>query len=70
MTSHAAVVARHGETTVCGAGAVNRCKLGTMSVAGRSWKAGDVITIDGGSGDVFDGRCRRCRPSSPAISPR
>jgi pyruvate, orthophosphate dikinase len=58
MTSHAAVVARGmGKPCVCGAGSLKiDMKLGTMSVAGKSWRAGDVITIDGASGEVFDGR--------------
>ena len=65
MTSHAAVVARGmGKPCVCGAGALKiDAKLGTMSVAGRTWRAGDVITIDGGSGEVFDGRVPTLPPS-------
>jgi pyruvate,orthophosphate dikinase len=57
MTSHAAVVARGmGKPCVCGAGAVKiDAKAGTMSVAGKTWKAGDVITLDGSTGEVFDG---------------
>ena len=68
MTSHAAVVARGmGKPCVCGAGAVKiDAKLGTMSVAGKTWRAGDVITIDGGSGEVFDGRV----PTLPAGADR
>ena len=64
MTSHAAVVARGmGKPCVCGAGALKiDGKLGTMSVAGKTWRAGDVITIDGGSGEVFDGRVPTLQP--------
>jgi pyruvate,orthophosphate dikinase len=64
MTSHAAVVARGmGKPCVCGAGAVKiDAKLGTMSVAGKVWRAGGVITIDGASGEVYDGRV----PTLPA----
>ena len=64
MTSHAAVVARGmGKPCVCGAGALKiDAKLGTMSVGGRTWRAGDVITIDGGSGEVFDGRVPTLQP--------
>lgn len=64
MTSHAAVVARGmGKPCVCGAGAVKiDAKLGTVSVAGKVWRAGGVITIDGGSGEVYDGRV----PTLPA----
>ncbi len=64
MTSHAAVVARGmGKPCVCGAGAVKiDAKLGTLSVAGRTWRAGDVLTIDGATGEVYDGRV----PTLPA----
>ncbi len=64
MTSHAAVVARGmGKPCVCGAGAVKiDAKLGTMSVAGKTWRAGDIVTIDGSSGEVYDGRV----PTLPA----
>src|SRR5215470_2585703 len=49
MTSHAAVVARGmGTPCVSGAGALRvDYAAGTMSIAGRTFKAGDVITIDG-----------------------
>src|SRR5262250_131997 len=52
MTSHAAVVARGmGKPCVSGAGALRiDYAAGTMSVAGRTFKAGDVITIDGPTG--------------------
>ena len=55
MTSHAAVVARGmGKPCVCGAGALKiDAKNGTMSVGGKTWRAGDVITIDGASGEVY-----------------
>ena len=64
MTSHAAVVARGmGTPCVCGAGALKiDLKAGTMSVAGKSWRAGDVITIDGATGEVFDGRVPTLKP--------
>jgi pyruvate, orthophosphate dikinase len=64
MTSHAAVVARGmGKPCVCGAGALKiDVHAGTMSVAGRVWKAGDVITIDGAAGEVFDGSVRMLQP--------
>jgi pyruvate,orthophosphate dikinase len=57
MTSHAAVVARGmGKPCVSGAGALKiDAKAGTMSLDGRSWKAGDVVTIDGSTGEVLDG---------------
>jgi pyruvate,orthophosphate dikinase len=64
MTSHAAVVARGmGKPCVCGAGALKiDAKAGTMAVAGRTWKAGEVITIDGGTGEVFDGSVAMRQP--------
>src|SRR5687768_10191474 len=53
MTSHAAVVARGmGKPCVCGAGAVKiDVKAGTMTIGGKIWRAGNVITIDGGTGE-------------------
>jgi pyruvate, orthophosphate dikinase len=64
MTSHAAVVARGmGKPCVCGAGALKiDGKKGTVSVGGKTWRAGDVITIDGASGEVIDGRVATLRP--------
>ncbi|MDH3195560.1 MAG: pyruvate, phosphate dikinase [Hyphomicrobiales bacterium] len=57
MTSHAAVVARGmGTPCVSGAGLLKiDARAGTMSVLDRTWKAGDVITIDGSTGEVLDG---------------
>jgi pyruvate,orthophosphate dikinase len=64
MTSHAAVVARGmGKPCVSGAGAVKiDARARTMAVAGRTWRAGDVITLDGGTGEVFDGRVSMLQP--------
>jgi pyruvate,orthophosphate dikinase len=64
MTSHAAVVARGmGKPCVCGAGAVKiDVKAGTMTIGGKVWRAGNVITIDGGTGEVFDGRVPTLQP--------
>jgi pyruvate, orthophosphate dikinase len=58
MTSHAAVVARGmGKPCVSGAGALRvDHAAGIMSVGGRTFKAGDVITIDGSTGEVLAGR--------------
>jgi pyruvate,orthophosphate dikinase len=57
MTSHAAVVARGmGRPCVSGAGEIRiDYKEGTLSVRGRTLKAGDIITIDGSTGDVMVG---------------
>jgi pyruvate,orthophosphate dikinase len=64
MTSHAAVVARGmGKPCVCGAGSVKiDIKAGTMTVAGKTWKAGDLITLDGATGEIFDGRVPTLQP--------
>ena len=64
MTSHAAVVARGmGKPCVCGAGTVKiDAKAGTMTVGGRVWRAGDIITIDGGTGEVLDGEVAMLQP--------
>jgi len=56
MTSHAAVVAR-GMGTPCVAGAKGVSVQGKKVVIGdKHYKEGDWITIDGSTGDVFDGR--------------
>ena len=64
MTSHAAVVARGmGRPCVCGAGALRiDAKAGTMTVAGQILRKGDVITIDGGKGEVLKGRVKMRQP--------
>ena len=64
MTSHAAVVARGmGKPCVSGAGALRvDYAAGTMSAGGRTFKAGDVITIDGSSGQVLEGRVPMIEP--------
>ena len=57
MTSHAAVVARGmGRPCVSGVAALKiDASQGRLSVGGRSYARGDIITIDGGSGRVFEG---------------
>jgi pyruvate,orthophosphate dikinase len=64
MTSHAAVVARGmGKPCVSGAGMVKiDYKAGTMSALGRTWTEGDVITIDGASGEVMEGAVPMLQP--------
>ncbi len=65
MTSHAAVVARGmGKPCVSGAGAL-RVDYGaaTMTVAGQTFKQGDVITIDGSTGQVLAGRVPMIEPA-------
>ena len=64
MTSHAAVVARGmGRPCVSGAGALRiDTNAGTMRIGPRSFRSGDVITIDGGTGRVFAGRAKMRPP--------
>jgi pyruvate,orthophosphate dikinase len=64
MTSHAAVVARGmGRPCVSGAGSLFiNMKAGEMSCAGRTVKAGEVITIDGGTGEVMVGEVATVQP--------
>ncbi len=58
MTSHAAVVARGmGKPCVAGAGELRVDYAGgAFSVDGTSVKAGDYITLDGSTGEVFEGQ--------------
>jgi pyruvate,orthophosphate dikinase len=64
MTSHAAVVARGmGRPCVSGAGALTiDMDARTLHVAGRTFEEGDVITIDGGTGEVMAGRVPTIQP--------
>ena len=64
MTSHAAVVARGmGRPCVCGAGALRiDGKAGVVTVAGKTLKRGDIITIDGATGEVIEGKARMREP--------
>ncbi|MBU1213262.1 MAG: pyruvate, phosphate dikinase [Alphaproteobacteria bacterium] len=64
MTSHAAVVARGmGRPCVSGAGALRiDAKAGTMTIAGKVFKEGDTITIDGSTGQVIEGRAAMRQP--------
>ncbi|HEY7245917.1 MAG TPA: pyruvate, phosphate dikinase [Xanthobacteraceae bacterium] len=64
MTSHAAVVARGmGKPCVSGAGSLRvDYAAGTVSVAGRTLRHGDVITIDGSTGQVLLGRVPMSEP--------
>ena len=57
MTSHAAVVARGmGKPCVSGAGSLRvDYKAGTLIALGRTFRRGDVITIDGAAGQVLKG---------------
>jgi pyruvate,orthophosphate dikinase len=53
-----------GKPCVSGAGALRiDYAAGTMSVAGQTFKAGDVITIDGSTGEVLAGRVPMIEPA-------
>lgn len=64
MTSHAAVVARGmGRPCVCGAGGLQiDHKAGVFRVMGREIKKGDVITVDGATGQVMMGAVEMVQP--------
>jgi len=64
MTSHAAVVARGmGKPCVSGCGNIRvDYGRGTMSIGPRTFKTGDVITIDGSLGQVLAGRMPMIEP--------
>ncbi len=64
MTSHAAVVARGmGRPCVCG---INELSIDeraqTFTARGRTFKAGEIITIDGSKGEVLDGAVAMIEP--------
>ncbi|PSJ61413.1 pyruvate, phosphate dikinase [Pseudaminobacter soli (ex Li et al. 2025)] len=64
MTSHAAVVARGmGKPCVSGAGSLRvDYKAGTLTAMGKTFHKGDVITIDGGNGQVLKGAVPMLQP--------
>ncbi|UMY16090.1 pyruvate, phosphate dikinase [Methylobacterium organophilum] len=64
MTSHAAVVARGmGKPCVSGVGSIRiDYKAKTLSVAGKTLNEGDVITIDGATGQVIEGEVKMLEP--------
>ncbi|GAA0647426.1 pyruvate, phosphate dikinase [Brevundimonas lenta] len=64
MTSHAAVVARGmGRPCVCG---INELSIDdrsqTFTARGRTFRAGELITIDGSKGEVLDGAVPMIEP--------
>ena len=64
MTSHAAVVARGmGRPCVAGAGGI-RVDYGaqTLSAGGRELRGGEVVTLDGATGEVFAGAVAMVEP--------
>lgn len=64
MTSHAAVVARGmGKPCVSGAGSLRvDYKAGTLMAMGSTLRKGDIITIDGGNGQVLKGAVPMLQP--------
>ena len=64
MTSHAAVVARGmGKPCVSGAGSLRvDYKAGTMTAMGTTFHKGDIVTIDGGTGQVLKGAVPMLQP--------
>ncbi|WP_292029266.1 pyruvate, phosphate dikinase [Brevundimonas sp. UBA2416] len=64
MTSHAAVVARGmGRPCVCGINELSiDDKAGTFTARGRTFRAGEIITIDGSKGEVLDGAVAMIEP--------
>ena len=64
MTSHAAVVARGmGKPCVSGVGSIRiDYKAQVLTVGGVTLKAGDVITIDGSTGQVIQGEVKMLQP--------
>ncbi|TIT41659.1 MAG: pyruvate, phosphate dikinase, partial [Mesorhizobium sp.] len=64
MTSHAAVVARGmGKPCVSGAGSLRvDYRAGTLTAMGSTLRKGDIITIDGGNGQVLKGAVPMLQP--------
>ncbi|MDR3128798.1 MAG: pyruvate, phosphate dikinase [Tannerellaceae bacterium] len=64
MTSHAAVVARGmGKCCVSGAGAlVINYKERTLEAGGKKWKEGDFISVNGSTGEVYEGKIQTREP--------
>ncbi|MEC9401175.1 MAG: putative PEP-binding protein, partial [Pseudomonadota bacterium] len=65
MTSHAAVVARGmGKPCVAGAGMLRiDYRNGVINAAGRQLEEGDIITIDGATGQVLVGEVEMLQPT-------
>ncbi len=64
MTSHAAVVARGmGKCCVSGAGAARiNYKKRVMTIDGAEYKEGDFISLNGTTGEVFEGKIKTMDP--------
>ncbi len=68
MTSHAAVVARGwGKCCICGAGDLKiDYKHGTVAVGSKVFKEGDIISLNGSTGKVYEGEIPS--ESSPVVA--
>ena len=68
MTSHAAVVARGwGKCCICGAGELKIDeKKGSISVGGKTYKEGAIISLNGSTGKVYSGEIPS--ESSPIVA--
>ncbi|MBN2616323.1 MAG: pyruvate, phosphate dikinase [Bacteroidales bacterium] len=64
MTSHAAVVARGmGKCCVSGAGSIKiNYKARTLEMDGTTYKEGDFISLNGSTGEVYDGKIATVNP--------
>ena len=64
MTSHAAVVARGmGKCCVSGAGSIKvDYKAKTLEMGGKKYKEGDFISLNGSTGEVYDGLIKTVDP--------
>ena len=64
MTSHAAVVARGmGKPCVSGAGTLRvDYAAGTMKAGAKLFRKGDIVTVDGSTGQVIDGAVKMLQP--------
>lgn len=64
MTSHAAVVARGmGKCCVSGAGSIKiDYKARTLEMSGKIYKEGDWISLNGSTGEVYDGSIKTIDP--------
>lgn len=65
MTSHAAVVARGmGKCCVSGAGTIKiNYKERTLEAGGKMFKEGDWISLNGSTGEVYEGRTKTIDPA-------
>jgi pyruvate,orthophosphate dikinase len=64
MTSHAAVVARGmGKTCVSGAGEIKiDYRARTMKTGGKTYKEGDYVSLNGSTGEVYEGQIATIDP--------